>query len=98
MLARHMNPESVKHNQVILTTLAHAFCHLIGCLNDTKSAVVQRTVHYLETIKSTALKVIYNHILYVLYSLYSWHVCLNHFYFGKLELYIKDATPLVMYC
>ncbi len=40
-----------------MTSLAHAFCYLIGCLNDVNTSVVQRTTLYLETIKDSALKV-----------------------------------------
>ena len=57
VLAREISAEGVHNNQLIMTSLAHAFCHLINALNDTNCAVVQRTVQYLETIKQSAIKV-----------------------------------------
>ncbi|XP_064622108.1 protein unc-79 homolog isoform X4 [Lineus longissimus] len=56
ILARLMELKAIKSNQPILTSLAHAFCYLIGSLDDMKSAVAQRTILYLETIKETSLK------------------------------------------
>ena len=58
VLARLLKIEAILNNQVIMTSLAHAFCYLIGCLNDVNTSVVQRTTLYLETIKDSALKVL----------------------------------------
>ncbi len=57
VLARLLKIESIHNNQVIMTGLAHAFCYLIGCLNDTNTSIVERTTLYLETIKQSALRV-----------------------------------------
>ena len=57
VIARLVDPSAVENNQVILTTLAHIFCHLIGGLNDVHSAVVQRTSIYLDTIKDSGIRV-----------------------------------------
>ena len=54
MFARLMSPDSVQHNQVILTALAHMFCFLIGSLGNINSAP-RSTV--LDTIKDSAIKV-----------------------------------------
>lgn len=56
-LGRHLKSDFVKSNQPVLTSLAHAFCNLIGSLDDVNPAVAQRTILYLETINSKALKV-----------------------------------------
>ena len=57
VLARILKPETIRKNQPIMTSLSHAFCCLIGSLNDINSRVVQRTTIYLETIKDSAIKV-----------------------------------------
>ncbi|XP_064602074.1 protein unc-79 homolog isoform X2 [Liolophura sinensis] len=56
VLARHLDSDMIRCNQVIQTTLAHAFCLLIGSLEDINAAVAQKTVLYLETIKPSAIK------------------------------------------
>ena len=57
VLARILKPDTIRMNQQVMTSLSHAFCCLIGSLNDINSRVVQRTTIYLETIKTCALKV-----------------------------------------
>ena len=57
VLARLMNTDHIKDNHVIVTSLAHVFCHLIATLNDINSSVVVRTVLYLESIKEATIKV-----------------------------------------
>ncbi|XP_074643701.1 protein unc-79 homolog [Tubulanus polymorphus] len=56
VLARLLDAKTIKNNQPILTALAHAFCYLVGSLDDINAAVAQRTMLYLETIKSQSLK------------------------------------------
>jgi hypothetical protein len=57
MLCRLLDLDSISHNQVLQTALAHAFCLLIGSLEDINSSVAQRAVQYLETIKTSSIKV-----------------------------------------
>lgn len=57
VLARHLDPDCVKNNQVILTTLAHAFCILIESLNDVNAIVAQKAHIYLQTLKSASVQV-----------------------------------------
>ncbi|XP_060067575.1 protein unc-79 homolog isoform X2 [Ylistrum balloti] len=56
VLARLLDRETIQHNQVIQTALAHAFCLLIGSLVDINAAIAQRTIQYLETIKTSSVK------------------------------------------
>ncbi|XP_013379281.1 protein unc-79 homolog [Lingula anatina] len=56
VLLRYVRCETVKENQVLLTTLAHAFCHLIESLNDINCMVAQKTKFYLETQKKSSIK------------------------------------------
>ncbi|XP_059155568.1 protein unc-79 homolog isoform X3 [Physella acuta] len=60
MLARCLEPEVIKNNHVIQTSLAHAFCHLIGSVEDINAAVAQRAIMFLETIRPAALKCLVN--------------------------------------
>ena len=64
MIARLTHREMIENNQQIMTSLAHAFCYLIGSLDDINSAVVQRTTLYMDTIKDKALDV--SHSLFVM--------------------------------
>ena len=57
VLARLLETESIRKNQQIMTSLSHAFCCLIGSLNDINSFVVQKATVFLETIKESAVKV-----------------------------------------
>ena len=57
VLARFLDPETIRNNQVILTSLAHCFCHMVGSVEDINSAVAQRTIMFLETIRPGGLKV-----------------------------------------
>ena len=57
VLARFLEPETIRTNQVILTSLAHCFCHMLGSVEDINSAVAQRTIMFLETIRPGGLKV-----------------------------------------
>ena len=57
VFARLLEADSIQHNQVIQTALAHAFCLLIGSLEDINGAVAQRTIQYLDTIKTASIKV-----------------------------------------
>ena len=57
VLARFLQPHAIRKNQVIMTSLSHAFCCLIGSLNDINSRVVQRATLYLQTIKEESIKV-----------------------------------------
>ena len=57
VLARSMESDSVMHNKTIKTAFAHIFCLLIRSLEDINAAVSQRTIQYLETIKSSSIKV-----------------------------------------
>jgi hypothetical protein len=63
VLARFLEPETIRNNQVILTSLAHCFCHMVGSVEDINSAVAQRTVMFLETIRPGGLKVRHNVII-----------------------------------
>ncbi|XP_071164350.1 protein unc-79 homolog isoform X1 [Mytilus edulis] len=56
VLCRLLDLDSISHNQVLQTALAHAFCLLIGSLEDMNSAVAQRAVQYLETIKTSSIR------------------------------------------
>ncbi|KAK7103573.1 protein unc-79 homolog isoform X3 [Littorina saxatilis] len=56
VLARCLEPETIRNNQVILTSLAHCFCHMVGSVEDINSAVAQRTIMFLETIRPGGLK------------------------------------------
>ncbi|XP_052267084.1 protein unc-79 homolog [Dreissena polymorpha] len=58
VLARFMESDSVLHNKTIKTALAHIFCLLIGSLEDINAAICQRTIQYLETIKTASIKCI----------------------------------------
>lgn len=57
MIARLTTRDMIENNQQIMTSLAHAFCYLIGSLDDINSAVVQRTTLYLDTIKQKSVEV-----------------------------------------
>jgi hypothetical protein len=57
VMARLLNINYIQNNQQIRTSLAHAFCYLIGSLDDISLFVVQRTAVYLETIKASSIKV-----------------------------------------
>lgn len=57
VIGRRIDSEAIRNNQVIQTSLAHAFCLLIGSLEDVNAAIAQRVQIYLETIKPTAIKV-----------------------------------------
>ena len=57
VIARMLKVDSIQNNQQIKTSLAHAFCYLIGSLDDIHMVVVQRTAIYLETIKVASIKV-----------------------------------------
>ncbi|KAH9514229.1 Protein unc-79 [Bulinus truncatus] len=56
VLARFLEPEVIRSNHIIMTSLAHSFCHLIGSVEDINAAVAQRAIMFLETIRPTALK------------------------------------------
>ncbi|XP_025104233.1 protein unc-79 homolog isoform X4 [Pomacea canaliculata] len=56
VLARCLESEMVRNNQVLQTSLAHAFCHMVGSVEDINSAVAQRTIMFLETIQPAGLK------------------------------------------
>jgi len=56
VIARLITSKQIDHNQRIKNSLAHAFCYLIGSLDDVKSVVVQRTAHYLGTINASSIK------------------------------------------
>ncbi|GFR86925.1 Unc-79-like protein, partial [Elysia marginata] len=56
MTARCLEPEVIRNNHVIQTSLAHAFCHLIGSVEDINASVAQRAIMFLETIRPAALK------------------------------------------
>ena len=58
MIARLTSQDMIENNQQIMTSLAHAFCYLIGSLDDINSAVVQRTTLYLDTVKEASVHVI----------------------------------------
>ena len=57
VICRLLNADSIHNNQVIQTALSHAFCYLVGSLEDLNTAVSQRTIIYLETIKPSAIRV-----------------------------------------
>jgi len=57
VVARLLSVESIENNQQIKTSLAHAFCYLIGSLQDINLYVVERATLYLETIKASSIKV-----------------------------------------
>ena len=57
MVARCLEPDVIRNNHVIQTALAHAFCHLIGSVEDINASVAQRAMMFLETIRPAALKV-----------------------------------------
>lgn len=59
VLARFLETDGLQNNQVIQTALAHAFCLLIGSVEDINAAVAQRATQYLETIKYAAIKVFF---------------------------------------
>lgn len=59
VLARFLETEGLQNNQIIQTALAHAFCLLIGSVEDINAAVAQRATQYLETIKYAAIKVLF---------------------------------------
>ncbi|XP_056021737.1 protein unc-79 homolog isoform X2 [Ostrea edulis] len=56
VLSRFLETDGLQCNQIIQTALAHAFCLLIGSVEDINTAVAQRATQYLETIKSAAIK------------------------------------------
>ncbi|CAD5115352.1 DgyrCDS4332 [Dimorphilus gyrociliatus] len=56
IVSRLIQPETIMNNHVILTAIAHATCYLIDMLNDVKPEVAQRTLLYLDTIKTSSLK------------------------------------------
>ncbi|XP_055879587.1 protein unc-79 homolog isoform X2 [Biomphalaria glabrata] len=56
VFARCLEPEVFRNNQIIMTSLAHAFCHLIGSVEDINASVAQRAIMFLETIRPIALK------------------------------------------
>ncbi|BFZ12415.1 hypothetical protein BsWGS_15454 [Bradybaena similaris] len=58
VLARCLEPEAIRNNHVIQTSLTHAFCHLIGSIEDINAAVAQRAIMFLETIRPAALKLL----------------------------------------
>ena len=57
MLARFLDTDSISKNQVIQTSLSHAFCQLIGSVEDINAAVAQKAIMFLETIRPVALRV-----------------------------------------
>nr|KAG5704260.1 hypothetical protein BaRGS_012548 [Batillaria attramentaria] len=56
VLSRCLEPDTIRNNQVIQTSLAHAFCHMVGSVEDINSSVAQRTIMFLETIRPSGLK------------------------------------------
>ncbi|XP_041355146.1 protein unc-79 homolog isoform X3 [Gigantopelta aegis] len=56
VLARCLDTDSISKNQVIQTSLSHAFCQLIGSVEDINAAVAQKAIMFLETIRPVALK------------------------------------------
>ena len=60
VLCRLLDTDTIQHNQIIQTALAHAFALLTGSLVDINAAVAQRAIQYLGTIKDSAIKVIMN--------------------------------------
>ncbi|XP_046579791.1 LOW QUALITY PROTEIN: protein unc-79 homolog [Haliotis rubra] len=56
VLSRCLETDSIRNNQVIMTGLSHAFCHLIGSVEDINAAVAQKTIMFLETIRPVALR------------------------------------------
>ncbi|ELU08396.1 hypothetical protein CAPTEDRAFT_227700 [Capitella teleta] len=56
MIARLTTSSMIEHNQQIRTSLAHAFCYLIGSLDDVNSSVVQRATLYLDTLKMDSVQ------------------------------------------
>ncbi|CAI9733136.1 QUALITY PROTEIN: unc-79 homolog [Octopus vulgaris] len=56
VICRLLDVDSIHNNQVVQTALSHAFCYLVGSLEDMNTAVSQRTIIYLETIKPSAIK------------------------------------------
>lgn len=65
VLARFLETDGLQNNQVIQTALAHAFCLLIGSVEDINAAVAQRATQYLETIKYAAIKVFFFSSIFV---------------------------------
>ncbi|ESO85360.1 hypothetical protein LOTGIDRAFT_154853 [Lottia gigantea] len=56
VMARCLDTDSIRNNQVVQTSLAHAFCHLIGSVEDISAGVSQKTIMYMDTIRPAALK------------------------------------------
>ena len=57
MIARQLYTRAIQNNQQIMTSLSHAFCYLIGSVEDINASVVQKATLFLETIKDAAVKV-----------------------------------------
>ena len=51
------NLDTIMQNKTVKTAFAHIFCLLIGSLEDINSSVSQRAFQYLETIKTSSIKV-----------------------------------------
>ncbi|KAK6182809.1 hypothetical protein SNE40_010404 [Patella caerulea] len=56
VMARCLDTDSIRNNQVVQTSLAHAFCHLIGSVEDINAAIAQKSILYMDTIRPAALK------------------------------------------
>lgn len=74
VLARFLETDGLQNNQVIQTALAHAFCLLIGSVEDINAAVAQRATQYLETIKYAAIKVFFFLVFLLQYTIihFNW--------------------------
>ncbi|XP_074599916.1 UNC-79 domain-containing protein isoform X2 [Brevipalpus obovatus] len=58
MIAHFLESSVVKNSPSLQTSLTNAFCYLVQCLDDIESAVAQRALLNLESIKTSSLKLL----------------------------------------
>ncbi|XP_022658130.1 protein unc-79 homolog isoform X4 [Varroa destructor] len=56
MIGHFMEPATVRNSPLLQSSLANAFCYLCHCMDDINSAVAQRALLCLDTIKTVSLK------------------------------------------
>lgn len=59
MIGHFMEPATVRNSPLLQSSLANAFCYLCHCMDDINSAVAQRALLCLDTIKTVELTKIY---------------------------------------
>ncbi|XP_068682061.1 protein unc-79 homolog isoform X2 [Montipora foliosa] len=59
VIARFLEKEHIKSNNIVMSALAHCFTYLVGAVEDVCTPVHLRALYMLDTIRASSLKVLY---------------------------------------